>query len=152
MRKPATIVIYTLTIISCFIVGILLTESILTAYAKKPGTGSYEFELQYLDGSPFTDYDWGKFSKGEKKEIECNLFYLGDSKAKVTWSMVNLPDGLDIEVWDQSHKKPKLWIAEKNKTLKPGDIKTLKIILHNVDVELGYYQDLVLRLVSMTSK
>ena len=150
MRKPVKIVFYALTIVSCLIAGTLLTQSLLHAYAKKPDTGSYEFELRYLDGTLLTDYEWGQFTSVETKEFECRLIYLGDTNAKVTWNAINLPEGVELEVWDLTHKKPTLWDEDETINLKPGKSRDLKILLRNVDAELGQYQNLVLRFTSMT--
>ena len=150
MRKPAILGVYAFTIVACFIAGTLLTQSLLPAYAKKPGTGSYEFELRYLDGTLITSHEWGQFTDGEEKEVECTLVYLGDMSAKVTWSTTNLPEGLEIEVWDHSRNKPKLWDEEKTITFSPGVSRVLNILLRNVAAEPGQYQDFVLRFISMT--
>jgi hypothetical protein len=150
MMKPAYYGIFTFAIIACFIAGTLLTQPLLHAYAKKPSTGSYEFELRYLDGTLLTDYKWGQFTNGETKEFECELMYLGDMKAQVTWNAINLPEGVEIEVWDLSRRKPKLWDEDKTINLKPGISRDLKILLRNVDAEPGQYQELVLRFISMT--
>ena len=139
-----------LMIVICFIIGALFTQSQLFADAMKPGTGSYEFELRFLDGTLVTSYDWGEFNKGVEKEFECMLVYLGDMKAKVAWNVMDLPAGLELEIWDTSGDKPKQWRQDSTLTFKPDDNRSIKILLRNLDAEPGQQLDFVLRFSCMS--
>jgi hypothetical protein len=135
-----------------FLSGQFFAQSLLPAYAGKPVTGSYEIELQYMSGVPIISYEWGEFKGGETKELICRLAYLGDTPAKVTWSIKDLPEGLDIKVWDQSKNKPRLWEEGEELMFKAGKTRELKIVLRNIDAEMGQSHDFVLRFLTMTPK
>ncbi|MFX1482733.1 MAG: hypothetical protein ACFFCP_06030 [Promethearchaeota archaeon] len=151
MRKPSMIGLSALLIVVCFIGGNLFAQLLIYADAKKPETGSYNFELRYMDGTLVTSYDWGEFVRSTEKEFDCMLVYLGDTKAKVTWNVIDLPVGLELEIWDTSGDKPKQWHQDNTITFKPEDSRSIKILLRNVDAEPGQQLYFVLRFSSMNS-
>ena len=152
MTKKAKLVLYTLCIATCFIAGSLITKQILPAYATKPGTGSYEIELQDLDGLPITDYAWGTFTEDEVKEMEGRIVNLSDTKTEVTWKLIGSPEGVEISVWDCSGKLPNQWIQGSSKKLKTEDYLTIKIRVHNINAVAGQGLEFIFRFISMDSK
>ena len=100
--------------------------------AKKPDVGTYEIQLQTLEGEPLNEYDWGVFALRETKSFECNLVYLGNAKAKTTWNMTDL-QGWNLEVWDISDRKPKLWEDGSYISCKPGETWKLRIKMREIN-------------------
>jgi len=94
---------------------------------------SFELQLQFLDGTPIAHFNWGAFSQGQAKVLECQLAYLGTLEAKVMWNTTDFPSGWSIEVWDASKAKMKEWPAEKGVKLVPGETLSIRILLSEVN-------------------
>ena len=94
---------------------------------------SFELQLQFPDGTPIAHFDWGAFSKGQAKVLQCQLAYLGTLEAKVMWNTTNFPSGWGIEVWDASKAKIKEWSAKSAIKLIPSEIRPIRIVLSEVD-------------------
>ena len=58
----------------------------------------YGLRLEYYDGTPMTEYDWGIFSSGETKVQNATLNYTGSVDGNVTWNST-LPAGWSIAIW-----------------------------------------------------
>ena len=101
--------------------------------AAKPDEASYELQLQYFNGTPITGYGWSEFSKGQVKQLDCQLVYLGNVKAKVQWLVTDLPSGWNIEVWDYSSTKGKIWREGTEKSINPGSMFGIRILLTEVN-------------------
>lgn len=126
----------------------LLVQPVL---ATKPGGVSYEIQLQHLNGTPFWNFDWGDFSKGEAKQLDCQLAYLGNFSAKITWNTTNLPLGWSIDVWDNSHPKPRLWRNGTTVTFVPGRILQIKIVLKENTAVLNQQESFTLNIISIAT-
>ena len=129
MAKNKHYYIILLTFIAGGLLGAFLGSSVL---AKKPDVGTYEIQLQTLNGEPLHEYDWGVFALRETKTIECNLVYLGNEKVKATWNITDL-QGWKIEIWDISESKPKLWEEGSYLSCKPRVTWKLRIIMSEVN-------------------
>jgi len=119
--------------------------------ATESGGVSYEIQLQHLDGTPLSNFDWGDFSKGEAKQLDCQLTYLGDFPAKITWNTTNLPLGWSIDVWDNSQPKPRLWRNGTTVTLVPGRILQVKIVLKANAAVPNQQESFTLNVISMAT-
>lgn len=97
------------------------------------GSDSLELQLQLLDGTPIENFDWGDFSNGQTKQLQCQLVYLGNLKVKVVWNTTGFPLGWGIEVWDASKEKIKDWSPNHAVKLVPGEILHIRIILREVN-------------------
>lgn len=111
------------------ILGTLTPPIIQQAVAKKPTEPSYAIQLQNLNGEPLVDFNWGDFVNGQSKELDCKLEYLGNMPTKVKWNALDLSTDWKLEVWDQSHKKPKQWEQNSIITFLPETIRNITIIL-----------------------
>jgi len=93
----------------------------------------FELQLQFLDGTPIEHFDWGEFSKGQAKVLQCQLAYLGTLEAKVMWNTTDFPSGWSIGVWDASKAKIKEWPAKNAMKLIPSEILPVRIVLSEVN-------------------
>ena len=60
---------------------------------------SYELQLQYVNETAIESYEWGEFSSGEQKHLNCTLVYLGNTPASVKWDMnMSLPSGWNLTI------------------------------------------------------
>ena len=119
--------------------------------AAKPGEASYKLQLQHFNGTPFTSYGWGEFLKGQVKQLDCQLVYLGNEKAKVRWLTTDFPSGWKVEVWDYSSSKGKSWREGAEKSIKPGTALTISIVLTEVDATPNQLGSFSLEFASLTS-
>ncbi len=58
----------------------------------------YGIQLQYEDGTPMTDYDWGLFASGQTKTQNATLNYTGMVAGNVTWNST-VPAGWSLAIW-----------------------------------------------------
>jgi hypothetical protein len=149
MKKLVQVGLFAITLIIGGVFGLFIPYSLEIASARKPDNFSYECQLQYLDGSSIGDYDWGPFFKGEEKKLDCQIAYLGNATAKITWKTTNLPRGWSIEVWDLSHPKPRLWRNDTSITFQPGKTSKIQVILKEVDAEPEKQENFSLNFISM---
>ncbi len=119
--------------------------------ATEQGGVSYEIQLQHLDGTPLWNFDWGDFSKGEAKQLDCQLAYLGNFPAKITWNTTNLPLGWSMDIWDNSHPKPRLWRNGTTVTLVPARILQITIVLKENAALPNQQESFTLNIISMAT-
>ena len=119
--------------------------------AAKPDEASYELQLQHFNGTPITSYGWGEFLKGQVKQLDCQLVYLGNVKAKVRWLTTDLPSGWRVDVWDHSSTKGKSWGEGAEKSVKPGTTLGISIVLTEVDAIPDQHGSFSLEFNSLTS-
>ena len=120
--------------------------------ATKPDEASYELQLQYFNGTSITNYGWGEFSRGQMKQLDCQLVYLGNVKAKVRWLTTDFPSGWRVEVWDYSSPKEKIWLEGIEKSVKPGTTLGIRILLTEVDAIPDQQASFSLEFNSLTSR
>ena len=111
---------------------------------------SFDIQLQFLDGTPAAHFDWGKFSQGQAKVLECQLAYLGTRKAEVAWNATDLPSGWRLAVWDASKAKIKEWPAKKAIKLIPGEIRPIRVVLSEINGTLGQLEAFTLNFLSLS--
>ncbi|UCD95924.1 MAG: hypothetical protein JSV35_05330 [Candidatus Bathyarchaeota archaeon] len=119
--------------------------------AAKPDEPSYELQLQYFNGTPITGYGWGDFSRGQVKQLDCQLVYLGNVKAKVQWLVTEPPSGWNVEVWDYSSAKGRIWRAGTEKSVDPGWTFQIRIFLTEVNAIPDHPASFILEFNSLTS-
>jgi hypothetical protein len=130
----------------CLIVGVAagifiaeyFWETSMTMQLVADPYEAYGLQLEYEDGTPITDYDWGNFIPGETKSFNVSLHYLGTIPGNVTWNTTNLPAGWSIAVWSwevapgSPEVPPILWPANGVGTLPPGWLGTIQIDLTEI--------------------
>ncbi len=133
------------------IMGALVSSFFLNiAMAKRPGVLSYELQLQYLNGTRVESYDWGQFSKGQAKQLNCQLAYMGNATAKIAWNST-VPSGWSVEVWDYSTAKSRQWYNGITKTFTPGKVRYIRIILKEVNGAPNQPETFTINFISLTT-
>jgi len=151
MKKLHLVGLLTPMLVVVGIMGALVLRFVLqTAMAKRPGVLSYELQLQYLNGTPVESYDWGQFSKGQAKQLNCQLAYMGNATAKITWNST-APSGWSVEVWDNSTAKSKQWHNGITKTSTPGKVRYIRIILKEVNGAPNQPETFTINFISLTT-
>lgn len=93
---------------------------------------SYELQLQYLNGTAISSYDWGVFSPGEAKDLDCLLNYTGNAACNVTWDTVGFPTGWSIGVTILNYSGiggDFVWTEASYEVWSPGQVEDLRITI-----------------------
>jgi len=152
MKKLSLIGLSVMIFLVGCVFGALISRLVVQpVLATKPGGVSYEIQLQHLDGTPLWNFDWGDFSKGEAKQLDCQLAYLGNFPAKITWNTTNLPLDWSIDIWDNSHPKPRLWRNGTTVTLFPRSILQITIGLKENATVPNQQESFTLNIISIAT-
>jgi hypothetical protein len=113
-----------ISLIGC-ILGGLAVASIQQTLAANPFENSLKLQLQYLDGIPITNFDWGTFRIGELKQLDCQIAVIGNGAARVVWDATDFPLDWKIEIREFSTPISNLW--QNNSALTITSEKPLQI-------------------------
>jgi len=93
---------------------------------------SWELQLQYLNGTAISSYDWGLFNPGEEKQVDTQLNYTGNVNANVTWNTVNLPSGWVLMFAVQLNGATDPWMDGEYQVMTPGQVTPLSMYLDQI--------------------
>ena len=110
MKKSYLVILLAIALGTGTVLGAYITRFVWQTSMMMRLTGIHTFnvELQYPNGTQLTTYDWGDFSYGEIKELDCNLVFLGNGTCAVYWNTTDLPSGWTILIWDDA--VPNYWV------------------------------------------
>jgi hypothetical protein len=108
--------------------------------------GLYGLQLEYEDGTPMTDHDWGIFTSGQTKSQNATLNYTGTVTGNVTWNST-IPAGWSISIW--VYPNPGVpdgmnWLANEMGTVPTGVAFVIRIDLTEVSATEGVPEVFVL--------
>jgi hypothetical protein len=133
LKKKALVPLLSFCLIIGVVAGIFIAEYFwetdMTMQLVADPYELYRLQLEYFDGTPIVDYDWGDFNPGETKSLDCGLIFYGTVPANVTWNTTNLPAGWSIALWVFEGAGFVLWPENEVRTLQPGGILTIQIDL-----------------------
>ena len=110
MKKSYLVILLAIALGAGTVLGAYITRFVwqTTMTMQLTGIHTFNVELQYPNGTQLTTYDWGNFSYGEIKELDCKLHFLGNGTYSVHWNVTNLPIGWTILIWDDN--VPNYWV------------------------------------------
>ena len=115
-------------LIGC-VLGGLAVASIQQTLAANPFENSLEVQLQFLDGVPIVNFDWGSFKIGESKQLDCQIAVIGNGAARTVWDTTDFPSDWKIEIWEFSTPISNVWQNNSALTVTPGNPLQIRIFL-----------------------
>ncbi len=107
---------------------------------------AYGLQLEYEDGTPMTDHDWGIFINGETKSLNATLNYTGTVDGNITWNST-IPAGWSLSIWVWPNLEVpagSYWPANGVGTIQTGVWFDIRIDLTEVSATEGVHEVFVL--------
>jgi len=101
MNKSYLVILLAIALGAGTVLGAYITRFVwqTTMTMRLTGIHTFNVELQYPNGTQLTSYDWGNFSYGEMKTLDCNLIFLGNGTYTAYWNTTDLPSDWYIRIW-----------------------------------------------------
>lgn len=133
MKKHFLIGLFAITFLVSWIFGALILRPLPTAMAIKLDGEPYELQLQFMNGTPISAYDWGEFTENQRKILNCKLTHSGSTRTRIIWRTSDFPTGWKISILIKMKFRWRIWREGTKKTFAQGEIQHIKIVLKELN-------------------